>query len=461
MFVSRFKIITSIEDNVDKICLLLTCKKLYNNSSLKRSIQFKGIGGPITKKGYISQQFKATINRFKLKSFKDIMSLKLCTNAVNSLINLDLTRFVSLTKFTCGGLLSNIGPGRFPISITSLNIRSTDMLPRDTFLSLTSLVTLKIQLPTTRTHNVTDQLPCIDLFNLNNLTTFRINYFSQDPKYNIEIKVPPSIKILYLESKSIRIPSRYEMPLLEDLYVNQHLLIDGKVIFPASLTHLNILGIYIESVQLPQSLIKLKQRIDESSLPQQLKKLHWKAKFTNLIFQSFYQSSNNNNDNYPPHLETLNFFDIQGDFKINIPPITKNLSISLNPNLDSDDPQIYSISTRINKPTIDQSQWLPINTTHLTCFLKDSRYNKMMAFRLDEVINHTNVRYLTLSLYNSKLQFSIQRLDPEKKSVLVLERQTLTGGIITQRKSINNQQQYDPIYLYYDYTSPFEFYWKF
>ncbi|EGG19148.1 hypothetical protein DFA_02395 [Cavenderia fasciculata] len=559
---SRLQTIKFLKDRKDSSfndMNLLSFKKVI--SSLKRLIQFKEIGGPITSKGEISQQFKATATRFKLKSFKDIMansisnpqqndwitsnreqdtsnietvlvkdheyklidshlynipsietlfisyqnlneldltsisrlpnlqrlsvrtirvilgahislkSLKLCTNAVNSLINLDLTRFVSLTAFSSRGLLSNIGAGSFPISITSLNLRSTDMLLRDTFLSLTSLVTLKIQLPIQQTHNVTNQLPCIDLFNLNNLTKFRIKYFSQDPNYNIEIRVPPSIKMLNLESRSVCIPSQYEMPLLEELYVQRSVLIVGKVslsscplikllsighcfdaiptnmipstieklriykhtndnilekvIFPSSLTHLSVLGIYIEPVQLPLTLIKLKQRINESSL-------------------------HKNNDNYPPHLETLNFFDIQGDFKINIPPITKDLSISLNPNLDSNSLQIYSISTRINKPTIDQSQqWLPINTTHLTCFLKDSRYYRMMAFRLDEVINHTNVRYLTLSLYRSKLQFSIQRLDSDNKSVLVLERQTLTGGIITQRKSSNNQQQqlYDPIYL--------------
>ncbi|EGG17427.1 hypothetical protein DFA_08422 [Cavenderia fasciculata] len=92
----------------------------------------------------------------------------------------------------------------------------------------------------------------------------------------------------------------------------------------------------------------------------------------------------------------------------------------------------------------------------LTCEI-DAKYGAGRI--LDEVINHTNVRYLRLNIANtSTYHFTIQRLDKDNRNVLVLETQSLQGGIITQqRKSKNNnqrqhhqqqqQQQYHPIYL--------------
>ncbi|EGG19153.1 hypothetical protein DFA_02400 [Cavenderia fasciculata] len=598
------QIITEIEDNVDLVCLLLTCKKLYNSSfTFRRSIHFKGIGEPINEKGEISSQFTATVSRFNINSFKDILensisnqyvvlpdlyhpdailrhtstnrhnagtittvlvndyeqkfidsldkrpsietlyidhrysstidlgvisqlpnlqrlsvrvqefnlgthtslkSLKLYFTSKHHLVDLELNRFVSLTELTCH-FVSKIAPGLLPITLTSLTLLSVeDIPPQDTFNTLVSLVYLKLELIG---RHVTSR--GIDLSTLLNLKTFLLDYTVNDTfdtvDYNIEIRVPPSLKILHLVSYYTRIPSQYKMPLLEELNVKQHLLIDGKVSlssclsikklsigdcndiiankfipstiqeltiyketkkdilgqieFPPTLLHLTVLGRYSESIHpLPQSLINLKQSVNQSTIPQHLKTLDLKTKLTNLVFKS----------SYPPHLETLNLYYIDGNFAINIPPITKYLTLSLNPTPNSGSPKIpiYSISSRLNKP-IDksQTQWLPIHTTHLACFLNDPKYHIHISFRLDEIINYTNVRYLSfiigISTSNTTLKFSIQRLDPDNNNVLVLERQSLTGGIITQRKSINNQPI--PIYLYFDTCSyiPYDFKWKF
>ncbi|EGG17345.1 hypothetical protein DFA_08340 [Cavenderia fasciculata] len=83
-------------------------------------------------------------------------------------------------------------------------------------------------------------------------------------------------------------------------------------------------------------------------------------------------------------------------------PTIKYLWIPLNPiQLGHDGYLIYSIKSRIPKTITDQLQqpqpqkWLPANTTHLTCYLTISS-QVSLKFRLNEVINHTNVRYLTL-----------------------------------------------------------------
>ncbi|EGG17445.1 hypothetical protein DFA_08440 [Cavenderia fasciculata] len=602
------QIITDIGDNVDIICLLLTCKKLYHNSGLRRLVKFKGIE-VITDTGYESKQFKATATQFKLNSFKDILknrildqhviclpdhhndlypqwiqdiiydmnradqsniktamvknsqttskrleslysipsietlfieekdkdvtvdlnipllprlqhlsvraqklnicqdqainttlkSLKLDVATKYTLSELQLTKFVSLTELTFNSyFVTNIGPGLFPSSLTSLTLRPTEIPPRDTFLSL---VYLDIHLSKDEIKAKVQDQRFIDLESLSKLKTLVItddNFLDQDRKYCITFSVPPSIKVLTIWSECVEIPSQCSMPLLEELSVQQKTLIDGRIslllctsikdlliyecaeiipaniipptleklsiykyidedilgqdVLPPSLTHLYINGKY-ESVNIPQTLIKLKQAFNNDPLPQHLKKLAWESSGSDSQLQKNVLSSS-----YPTSLESLNLIEIDWRCTIdNIPPV-KKLSLLLplpKENWIADIP-IYSITSRIS---VSQQQWLSSNTTHLTCRL--STHLSKGAFRLDEIINHTNVRYLRLIISTSvtTYQFSIQRLDADNNNVLVLETNTLTGGIITQRKSINNtqqqqQQQYDPLYLYYDIGSP-------
>ncbi|EGG19205.1 hypothetical protein DFA_02453 [Cavenderia fasciculata] len=616
-------IISDIDSNVDIICLLLTCKKLYNNrSGLRRSIQFKSIQViDESNKGDISEQFKATATRFNLLSFKDILENSISDHQVidhfeqgqqylqknnnnnncpqwikdristlnrvdkssittalvsrydefakslqdlssssietlfinqrfNSivdlasisqllpnlqrlavrssglklgphphltlkslrldigvgkpypLIDLGLDKFVSLTELSFkSNCVVGIAKGLLPSSLTSLTLRLQEIPPRDTFLSLTLLVKLKIYLEHARIVDKTKEA-FINLESLCHLKTLKFrNYIHEKNYYSIEITVPPSIKILSLSSDCVRVPQRCVLPQLEKLVVYQGLLIDervslsscpkikklfiywdkvmpsnfnmiipetverlsiekficdqdilGQVVLPPSLTHLTINGDY-EPVNLPQSVIKLKQMFDKDAISRSaqlghLKKLVWipGTNCTNLPFTS------------PPNLETLNLFGIEGDYIIDhVPPTIKYLSIPLTKSFDDD--SIFSITSRIPIPIPSQQPsqqppqqqlWLPSNTTHLSCLICHDE-NSDVAFRLDEVINHTNVRYLTIT-YETTLQFSIHRLDNENKNVLILETNTLQGGIITQRKSIDSQQQqYDPIYLYLEY----------
>ncbi|EGG17440.1 hypothetical protein DFA_08435 [Cavenderia fasciculata] len=616
------QIISDIDDNADIVCLLLTCKKLYHNISIRRSIKFKGIV-PITEEGEISKQFESTATQFKLNSFKDILensisnsqvivggeyndypewiqqritldradnsssgggiktamainklaspqlfydipsietliigcrrntlvdfesisllprlerldiraieanigphptlkSLKLDVDIEYNLGDLGLTKFESLTELNFRrSYITGYGPGLLPSSLTSLTIRPTVVPPRDTFLSLTSLVYLKIDFDLDFDDEEEDDVkkPCIDLESLSNLKKLTIKgRGNRDDDFTISISVPPSLKVLTLFCMCVQIPHQCTMPQLEELYVQGFILLAeriqpslssypslkklfindcyeplptnflvpsslekltilkyedtdilGQVVFPPSLTHLTIVEGPPESIvhQLPESLVKLKMTSRGTlSLPQtHLKKLVWgydsKVKASDLVFPT--------TSNYPPHLETLNLVNIENDFTIDIPPITKYLSITLVKPKPPNIPLIFSIGSRITKPPINQQQqqqqWLSPNTTHLTCHLSDVPKG---AFRLDEIINHTNVRYLSLVIEEITLKFSIQRLDADNRNVLVLERQSLQGGIITrQRTSINNhQQQYDPIYLYFGCTpfSPFALKWSF
>ncbi|EGG18831.1 hypothetical protein DFA_02570 [Cavenderia fasciculata] len=565
------QIISSIEHDGDIICLLLTCKKLYYNSGLRRSIQFKGT------RATDHRAISATL--FKINSFKDILensvsdhqverkkvtppkslydtpsietlfikadqqdkettvdlgsisrlpslqrlsvhahklnlgshttlkTLKLKVATEYTLSELGLTKFVSLTELTLKSFfVLGIGPGLFPSSLTHLTLQPKEILPRDTFLSLTSLEYLDIDMQEIRSEEGVELF--LDLESLSNLKTLRI-FDECLGLYSLEINVPPSLKILTFDCQCAHVPHRCSMLLLEELHAIQNVLVEEKIsllslpllnslvidlcdepvwptipstvksltiskypntdiltgiVYPPSLTELSIYGDN-EPVKLPASLIKLTQNINKDSLlptlPTHLKELIWEYDQVELdpdVPESL------SSVNYPPNLETLNLIDIPWEFTLgNIPPV-KELSLALREPMKpwmSDYP-IFSIDSRIS--ITDQPQWLPHNTTHLACRL-DTRLTKCV-FRLDQVINHTNVRYLSMvideeylpiKIGNMPFQFSIQRLDNESNNVLVLETNTLQGGIITQRKSINaqqqQQQQYDPIYLFFDIDS--------
>ncbi|EGG17334.1 hypothetical protein DFA_08329 [Cavenderia fasciculata] len=388
-----------------------------------------------------------------------LKSLKLDITTRCSLVDLGLTKFISLTDLSFkGSFLTNIGPGLFPSSLTSLTVRLTEVPPRDTFLSLTSLVKLKIGLK--EDIEVEDQ-PHIDLDSLLNLKVlvFNFDYFliqiDEDINCSIEISVPPSLKILTIWSSSVVIPSRCSMPLLEKFYVYQSILVTGRINlsqcpsimklfiyqctepviipstikkltidkdtlkrkilgqikFPPLLTHLSIKGQHCESVVFPQSLVKLKQTFNSQSqlfnLPQNLKKLTWEVDWETSLPKLF-----SSGHPLPPNLETLKVITIDDNSLIKVPPPTKYLSIFLDQNLSPENLPIYRIGSRIFK-IINQPQWLPLNTTHLTCYLRESKIAPKTIFRLDEVINHTNVRYLTLHFSQTTYQFSIQRLDSD------------------------------------------------
>ncbi|EGG19206.1 hypothetical protein DFA_02454 [Cavenderia fasciculata] len=596
-------IITDIEDNVDIICLLLTCKKLYHYNSLKKLIQFKGIGTPIDLiDGYLSTRLETTFNQFKLLSFKDILvnsisdqcvivpwsgtfdyfsqwlqqrisaenipdksrittilvhnyqksSLKPIADmpssietlfirhpydpdqevvdlgSISFLSNLQrlevwadivttyavgelgLYKFVSLTELAFKNhWVSGVGPGLLPSSLTSLSLRTKEVPPPNTFLSLTSLFNLEIFVSRTLAERNGQYPLVINLESLCTLKKLKIEHGAMtDSQYKVEVTVPPSIEILTLFSDYVQIPHRCTMPLLERLYVRYVSLVEGDIslllcpsikklailrsfetipkwlastipstleklaiiecklgkdilgeqfVFPPSLTHLSMDGDY-EPVQLPPSLVKLEQTFNKDAAAsfdklRHLKKLVWLEKDSNPVPPY----------SYPPNLETINLY-LSKSFAIDdIPPTIKYLFMILVPD---EKPvklfkrfTIFSISFIIPKNIQQQQLWLPQNTTHLTLQICNQ---PQVAFRLDEIINHTNVRYLTLQMkafqISNVLKFTIQRLDPDNKNVLVLETQSLLGGIITQqRKSINTQQQYDPIYLYFHSSMPFLF----
>ncbi|EGG19144.1 hypothetical protein DFA_02391 [Cavenderia fasciculata] len=252
--------------------------------------------------------------------------------------------------------------------------------------------------------------PIIDLSSLPKLETLKLD--GDDSEHHIKYTVnqgPP---------KCVQFLSQSTLPLLEQLKVNQSILIKGGInlspllkklfidlcsrlmpvnfIIPSSVskftiykeTEKDILGevVFPRSLTclsiyqgLPESIVQLKLNIKEPifpSLPQQLKQFTWRSK----------PHMEDNPllvfpaiENYPPLLETLNLSQTHRDFTVaHIPSITKYLSLALLP--------VPSVPKRV--PT-----------------------------------------------------YSIGRiLENDNSKVLVLEKQSLTGGIITQRKTVDPDQ---------------------
>ncbi|EGG19063.1 hypothetical protein DFA_02307 [Cavenderia fasciculata] len=450
-------------------------------------------------------------NSFKLGQHSSLKSLTLDVYNIYSqrpyLSSLGL-KFISLTELTIkSAFVLGFESSLLPRNLTSLSLKLLDMPPRDMFNSLTSLTSLEIDFERIELLIEEDQEEerphqFLDFNNLHCLKTLLLDDF----KYAIEVSVPPSLQYLRLWSNHIHIaPPSTSLPMLEKLYVLENGLVGGRinplsypslkklgifecdntipsnlipstleklkihkltladdiildqVVFPPSLTSLSIFGDN-EPVpnNLPASLIKLKQNVQKAPtvpLPNHLKKLVLGLEFRkdiNLLKEDFILLSP-----YPPNLETFNIIESTGSLKIGIPPTIKYLSLTLSPNPRESSNCIatHSISSRIPKPIDDdqtqQQLWLPPNTTHLTCQLNHTWHHSKWAFRLDKVINHTNVRYLSITIQdNYDLQFSIQRLDPDNRNVLVLETQSLTGGIITQLKRKNNIDQQQQLYSY-------------
>ncbi|EGG19210.1 hypothetical protein DFA_02458 [Cavenderia fasciculata] len=575
-------IITKIEDNVDIICLLLTCKKLFKNSSgLKRSIQFKGIGGtPIElMNGYLLGLLKATVNQFNLLSFKDILENSISDQCViiynlsdypksiqqrlslknrvdkskitTALVDYKSTSLQSIyddipssietlfinrdcdpdRDFTAQIVYSGYDTKDVDLGSISLlpNLQRLDVSARNVKLSphtsLKSLTLCYYEIETEKIPKAERSLsrkeedhPAINLEGLCNLKTLLLHGYIKllerhDSNKRVEITVPPSLEILSLQFDCVEIPHRCVMPHLEKLYILQRILIDGRIslstckslkklvlcnsfqkmpadltipstverltirkintsprnmlsqmVLPPSLTHLSVWGDY-EPIKLPDSLVKLKQEFHNDTVSQviqlgHLKKLVWVSAVKDLWVLIKDRRDLKLPPSYPPNLETLNLFRVSEDYTIQVPPTIKNLGLrlTLQPGVARSHTYgypIFSISFRVPK---DQPQWLPPTTTELTCILWNEQ---RAAFRLDEVINHTNVRDLTISFASQTLQFTIQRLDAENKNVLVLEKETLQGGIIRRDKTVN--QHYDPIYLYLGQSSysPFDISWRY
>ncbi|EGG17254.1 hypothetical protein DFA_08244 [Cavenderia fasciculata] len=328
----------------------------------------------------------------------------------------------------------------------------------------------------------------INLDCLNNLKTLGFSDDFEKEKYSIEISVPQSIKKLGLQSRCAYISSQSTLPQLQELHVRETGLNDHRglgllssspclkqlsisfndyighdIIIPSTVEKLTIYK-YIEADVLEQ--VVLPSSLTELSILRGYEN-NWNVKNLPESLNKLVLESNGGQDtivlptSYPLGLETLDLLNIRDNFVMDVdqlPSTIKYLSMALKPNHEVEKKDlkglpIYSIGSKFTKKITSFQQHLPINITHLTCYMRMRMLYYKVLFRLDEIINQTNVIYLTIIVFHQPpLHFSIKRLDSDNKNVLVLENDTLQGGIITQqKKSINSQQQqYDPIYLYFD-----------
>ncbi|EGG24364.1 hypothetical protein DFA_06514 [Cavenderia fasciculata] len=394
-------IISQIDDNADTVCLLLTCKRIYSNGSIRRLIQFKGIRAINTDKGQISEPFKATAIQFRINSFNDIL-----LNSVSD-------QYVILDR--CKGFLERFN--NYPHWI------------RQRITSTTA-----------------------DRVDKSNITTaLLIDY--QPSSIQLLYDNIPSIETLFIHKDT------YDIIIEVDL---------GSIALLPNLERLSLVGVNHVILGRHTSLKSLKLQINTPYTLADLG-LDKLVSLTELSFKSHFVSSMAPEDQLPIGLTSLTlrlnktpprdaFHSLRSLVKLKI--ILQNASSLPFPEEVEEEEEVVVVVPE--QPLINLEHLPNLNT-----FKLDDNTKK-----LDEVINHTNVRHLTI-IYDATgmvipYYFSLTRLDSDNRNVLVLEKQSLSGGIITQRIITNQQQQqqtqYDPILLHFYpiYSkSPYELKWSF
>ncbi|EGG15904.1 hypothetical protein DFA_09573 [Cavenderia fasciculata] len=192
---------------------------------------------------------------------------------------------------------------------------------------------------------------------------------------------------------------------------------------------------------IPNSIKRLSWFGNIDTLPQGLECLKWKYPFDSFVYPSS-SSSSSSSSSPPPVIRALP--------PINIPQSLTKLTLELDAILKVEDHLIYSISKLRQQD--DTYNILPNSISKLKIKLPYHQLNTPFSFRLDEIINQTNVE--TLSIYGAgRVWFNatIKRLESDHSSVLLVSNKSLFGGIIKQTKlNQSGSNQYAPIYLHYN-----------
>ncbi|EGG17443.1 hypothetical protein DFA_08438 [Cavenderia fasciculata] len=448
------------------------------------------------------------------------LTLNLTTPLQIPLCELGLDRLSSLTTLSLkSDFVSKIKPGILPTSLTSLSLKARKIPSDDLFLPLKSLVHLKISYCCSMIMAEDSKEYCVNLESLGSLVSFKFyeDDLDVDDRTRIEVRPPPSLTNLCLLSPSVHIPSpRYSLPLLDRLSVPFGSLVGGKVSLlsspllktlimtdcdgivpaglipqsvetvkicsglqsntlepgsiPSSVTNLRLDLFHGSMTLLPESLTKLdmiRSMTEDTTtltLPSQLQHIKWRSNWGARTLLLTLPTT------YPVNLHTLNMLNLSGDYRVSVPPTITSLSIPLFEKESIEDRSdaitVFTIAKKINiiNNLQQQQEWLPNSTTHLCCRLLKKR-ESTVNFRLDQVINQTNVKQLEFQLGGEIYNFSIKRLDQQNKSVLFVDSKSLYGGIITQRISSSSSmvdgQSFAPIYLYLSEYDPTRVGWGF
>ncbi|EGG20792.1 hypothetical protein DFA_00657 [Cavenderia fasciculata] len=375
---------------------------------------------------------------------------------------------------------TDLPPGILPTSLTRLTLSFNTSIPQDLFKSLTRLESLSII-----AKRLGKQDQPVDLQPLVSLKSFKTQFgpamqfmLPQESLQHLTIdsftkidSIPESLTSLnisletmvhMLESEMHKLPTS-----LTKLKLNTYIprLIPPGLI-PNTIKYLQIEACTLVEGSIPASVETLKvgeSMTENVTLPDTIKHLSWKSEVSVPL---------------PKQLETLEWTcnllrwaDKAYDYSHNFAPIISQLPTTLTslaiqlPNFESlnnDQIRVYSLLDNIKSKTNDGDDdddnnddcnqlILPPHVTQLTCNIP-LWFEYLLCFRLDEIINRTNVQELTLSFPVSHwVQLVIKRLDNDNSNVMIVENNSILGGFIQQQPGNLPNQKYRPLYIQYHY----------
>ncbi|EGG21022.1 hypothetical protein DFA_00891 [Cavenderia fasciculata] len=403
-----------------------------------------------------------------------------------SLNSLGLEKLKSLKELIIGPVLTSpSSPSSIlPSSLTSLDIEFRGDIPSDLFQSLVSLRYLHLS------QYGNDKSLALDLTNLHRLNTFvlfpgriklldvsfinlplssslktiLISGYYQKPNLSTQffpttltslsmffgptdyetIKLPMSLTYLHLQCK-VPAPSGFIPDSVKTLSMTSTASMDIEILplsIPSSVETLTLFGYEgpTTSEYLPDSIKELdwNRQIDTTTLPPKLETLRWGHIPKNISCV------------FPSTIQHLDYSDVSF---FPLPPSLTSLSCQFDQTclVNLIDQSYYSISKfNYKQQQKDGQLLLPLNLRKLKIKIRSNKKGTN-NFRLDEVINQTNIEELSIALRGKGwLKATIKRLDKDNSRVLIVDNKSLFGGIIHQSRQSNNNNnnQYSPIYLY-------------
>ncbi|EGG19010.1 hypothetical protein DFA_02253 [Cavenderia fasciculata] len=461
------------------------------------------------------QSLHLTFNRPSCLKRGDVFPRHLETLELNEgtidLSDIRLDKLQSLKDLVLFPVIHTL-PGFLPVSLTSLSIEFTKEPPSNIFQSLVSLS--KLTLYVTLDDALRQHSYAIDLTNLGSLKSFHF-YPGESVANSSILRLPLSSSletlIIFNQCTLTNLSTLFFPTTLTSLDISVKLMLDmERVCLPTTLKKLtlakcnvtipvgfipaNVNTLTIKSDEdvglLEGSIPSLVERltlfgyngpINSRYLPNSIKFLSWNRikddhwlpeRLDKLAWMDFDSTRPQIISSYPSTIRSLDYSNLFGEFQIIVPPSLNSLYCSLRSTLSIDNVPIYSL-TRSNlkmpKNDIDydydydnyngQTFLLPSNLKKLKIKLFHPSRDETLSFRLDDIINQTNIDQLSIYIHGRLLfKTTIKRLDHQ--SVMLVNSKTLFGGIINQKQKIeinnnnqnnnnnNNNNNYLPFYLH-------------
>ncbi|EGG16968.1 hypothetical protein DFA_07949 [Cavenderia fasciculata] len=428
-------------------------------------------------------------------------------DVTTSLNSLGLEKLGSLDTLSVGPVVITESPPLFisspsppsilPSSLTSLDLGIKGNIPSDLFQSLVSLEDLSINM-----HQNGDAMLNLDLTHLHALKNFSMFTSCSELFTDATIKLPLSSSL-----KSIFISDFYKLSNLSTLFFPTTLeKLDmylgptdyETVQLPKSLTRIAIspcqvpipVGFIPSGVKslsissydsreveiLPGSIPSSVETLSligydgpttSEYFPDSIKHLTWDRQSTTQALPPALEkllwgyATSISGDLSCALPSTIQQIEYHGVVQFPLPPSLTKLECQFDPTCHIDN-SYYSISKlnycqkkQQDGPLLllpSNQRKLKINMEGIVLDDKDNpNHISKFSFRLDQVINQTNIEKLTINIYGMTwFKATIKRLEKDNSRVLIVDNKSLFGGIISQSRNRSNNNEYPPIYLYND-----------